>query len=566
MTGNAQQWNPDAPFELAGFRVQPASREITGDAGAIRIETKSMQVLLYLARNAGRVVSRAELEARVWPGRVITEDALTNAIRKLRRAFNDNAREPSVIETVPKSGYRLIAAVTPLSGAPPAAAEPDPTASPPRRLVPRWGVLGLVLGGALALVLLVLSELARHPSSAPRGAAFGAPTVAVLAFRNLGASPEHDYLANGITADLVTDLSRVSGLSVLAPRSAAGDPASDPAARRLAAGLGADYVLSGSVQRAGPRLRVNVQLTHAEDGRAVWGERFEGVMQDVFGVQDALTGAVIDALQVELVPGEAASLGRPPSASVEAYDLFLRGIEAHGRRTAGHNRSARALLERAIALDPAFARAYAGLALTHARDAMDGWADNPAASLERAAHLAEQAVLLESSLPQVHFARAQVDLFRALHEPALRAAERALRIEPNYADAHALSAWILNYAGRPAEAMAAMQAALRLNPQPSGSYLEVLGEIEFAQGRLADAAATFRRVLEINPNYLRARMWLAATLARAGAAAEAEWEVVELKVQYPGLALRRMTHAFPFRDPGQLERLLTALRSAGLRD
>lgn len=554
-------------FDLAGWRVEPDSRRLIGAGGETRLETKTMQVLVYLAHNPGRVVSRAELEARVWPGRVVTEDAVTNSIRKLRRAFNDSAREPRVIETIPKSGYRLIAEVTPA----PAGAVRPRTPAPPRR-TPRRQRLALIASAVvlslmtILLLLLGMPDPERGPVTTAAVPVSGKPRVVVLGLRNVGGDRDQDYFANGITADLVTDLSRLSGLGTLAAGTAALDVQGDAEARELATRLGGDYLLSGDVQRAGERLRVNMRLMRVDDGRTLWAERFEGAMREVFDLQDALVDAVIGALQVQLVPAERTSLDRRPSASVAAYDLYLRGIEEHGHRTAAENRSARARFERAIELDPAFARAYAGLAMTHARDAMDGWTATPRSSLERAARLAERAVLLEPSLPQAHFAAAQVDLFLGLHDQALHAIERALQIDPNYADGHALRAWIHHYAGRPTQAMASMRTAMRLNPRPPASYLEVLGEVQFAQGSLADAAASFRRVLEINPDYMRARMWLAATLARSGADGPAEWETLELAVQNPTLSIDRIRHGLPFRDPRQLDQVLAALRHAGMRD
>ena len=259
-------------------------------------------------------------------------------------------------------------------------------------------------------------------------------------------------------------------------------------------------------------------------------------------------------------------LARRPTTSVTAYDHYLRGLEEHGRRSSEQNRSARAHFERAIELDPRFARAYAGLALTHSRDAIDGWTLTPSRSIEQAAEWADRAAAMDPSLPQVHFVSGQVDLFRRRHREAVEATRRAIRVDPNYADAYALSAWILSYAGRPEDALAAMETAMRLNPRPTGSYLEVLGEIRFVQGRYAESADVFRQVLDINPAYTRARMWRAAALALAGEIDQAEWEADELRVLSPDFSLARLEFAFPFRDPRMLQRLLDGLREAGLLD
>jgi len=230
-------------------------------------------------------------------------------------------------------------------------------------------------------------------------------------------------------------------------------------------------VIVGSVQRQEARLRINVQLIEASAERALWGERYDGPMSDIFDLQDRLAAAVIAALEVELAPSERASLAKRPTANVIAYDHYLRGFEEHGRRSETQNLSARAHFQTAIELDPAFARAYAGLALTYTREAMDGWTSTPWRSLDLAAELAETAAVMDPSLAQVHFVTGQVDLFRHRYVQAVEAAERAITADKNYADAHALLAWILNYAGRPGEALSALESAMRLSTRPPASSM-----------------------------------------------------------------------------------------------
>ncbi len=392
------------------------------------------------------------------------------------------------------------------------------------------------------------------------------PAVAILPFENLGASPEQDYFANGITADLITDLSKVSGLLVIAPGSVFAYKDSEAGPRQISVELDVDYVVLGKVQLSGDRLRINVQLIEASAERALWGERYDAVMDDIFAVQDKLTAAVITALKIEIAPTERAVLAKRPTASIAAYDHYLRGLEDHGHRSKEQNLSARDHFRRAIELDPSYARAYTGLALTHSRDAIDGWTETPSRSLAQAADIAEKAAEMDPSLPQVHFVSGQVDLFRRRHVQAIEATRRAIRVDPNYADAYALSAWILNYAGRPDKALDAMEMAMRLNPRPTGSYLEVLGEIRFAQGQYDQSVSLFERVLSINPNYTRARMWIAAAYAHAGSKDRAEWEAMELMVLSPDFTLTRLEFAFPFKDPRKLDALLDGLRKAGLTD
>jgi TolB-like protein/DNA-binding winged helix-turn-helix (wHTH) protein/Tfp pilus assembly protein PilF len=554
------------PFRIAGYRVEPASLRVTIGGDEARLEAKVMLVLLYLAEHAGRVVSRAELEEQLWPGRIVTEDSVTKAIAKLRRVFGDDAHDPRVIETVPKSGYRLIAEVITIDEAvEQAAAASIPSGATKRR---HWRSRAPWLLGSLGVLLLLLTAwaaLERGWMASMLSAAFaGKPAVAVAPFANLGVSPDENYFANGITSDLITDLSKVQGLLVIAPGTAFAYQNDDKEPRQISAELDVDYLIVGSVQRRENTLRINVQLIEAGSERAVWGERYSGALSDVFVIQDKLTAAVIAALKVEIAPAEQAHLANRPTTSVAAYDLYLRGLEEHGGRSEAQNLTARDLFEQAIALDPAFARAYTGLALTYSREAIDGWTVTPSRSLALASELAEKATAMDPALPQAYFVTGQVRLFQGRHAEAIAAAERAIEVDPNYADAHALLAWTLNYAGCPRKALSALERAMRLNPRPPASYLEILGEIRFVQGRYAESASTFQGVLGVNPGYLRARMWNAAALARAGMGDTAEWEAAELIVASPDLAITRLEFAFPFKDPRALENILSALRKAGL--
>ena len=569
MVAASEPWPTQAEaFEVAGCRVEPASLQVTVDGQDVRVEAKVMLVLLYLSEHAGRVVSRAELEEQLWPGRVVTEDSVTKAIAKLRRVFGDDAHNPRVIETIPKSGYRLIADVErPIETRPPVASDSDPaTHTPPRHRTPKWKWV-VAIGAAVLLIAGLLQTLVWVAPVPPQSVAKpDRPAVAVIPFENLGRMPDDDYFADGITADLITDLSKLNGLLVIAPGTTFTyrDGGAEPA--RISSELGVDYLVTGTVQRLQQDLRINVNLIDARSGRALWGERYVGDLEQVFPMQDRITVEVAAALEVELAPADHQRLASRSTTSIAAYDAYLRGFEAHGRRSEAQNLLARRYFEEAVALDPEFARAYAGLALTYSREAIDGWTPEPSRSLELAARQADKAAELDPSLPQVHFVIGQVRLFQRLHYEAVAAAERAIDVDPNYADAFALLAWTLNYAGRPTKAMSALNMAMRLNPRPPASYLEILGEIYFVQGRYQDSASMFQQVLDVNPAYLRARLWNAAALVRAGAGDLASWEVDEALIASPNLTTARLTFAFPFKDPRTEELALDALLTAGLRD
>ena len=547
-------------FSVGNYRVEPSTLRVTGDGQAVRLEPKAMQVLVYFAEHAGQVISRAELEEQIWQGRVVTDDALTNVIAKLRRAFNDDAHHPGVIETIPKTGYRLIADV---NFTKPSRTGPDQTRVGNRHWL-RILVLAMVLAGMVGW-LIVQQQHPSDPEVTVRQAEPAEkPSLVVLPFENLGQSPEQDYFANGVTADLITDLSKVSDLLVIAPGSVFSYKNSNVGAHQISQELNADFIVSGSVQRQEDRVRVNTQLIEASSGRALWAERYESELSDVFSVQDKVATALVTVLKIKLAPSEQGIFRIHPTDSVQAYDAYLRGLEDHGHRTPEGNRSARAFFERAIELDPSFSRAVAGLALVYSREAIDGWTATPSLSLDRAAELAETAASMNPDIPQGHFVRGQVALFRQQYESAIEATQQAIRISPNYADAYALMAWILNYAGQPDEALEKLDIAMRLNPVIPASYSVALGEIEYLKGDFAGAVAAFERALEINPLLMRARMWLAATLSRIGEMEEAHWQVVELTMLIPNFSLARLEYTFPFRDQRVQERLLGDLKQAGI--
>jgi adenylate cyclase len=555
----AAKTGDNGAFRVGGWIVAPATGRIARDGEEIQLEPKVMDVLVHLARRPDRVVSREELEAAVWAGRVVGYDAVSNAIIKLRKAFGDDARRARLIETLPKRGYRLRAAVEPMNA--PADRPASALSVVVRRFASNRRTAIYAAAAALLLAVVAAGWYLAGPQRAPASPA-GRPSIVVLPFENLVADPEQDYFSNGITEDLITELSRIPDLAVIA-RGSAFAYRGDADLARLRRELGVRYVLRGSVRRDAARVRLNVQLIDAGSGRHLWAERYDATLVDSFGVQDAITDQIASVLKVRLMSG-ADGLARRYTASVEAYDHFLRGLDHYGRRAPDDVESAKASYERAIALDPGFARAYANLGLVYARQAIDGWAADSRAALDRAGALADQALALDAGLADVHFVRAYVALFRRDHAGALHALDRALALRPSYADAYGLLAWVLHYAGRPEQARPALRQAIQLNPRVPSPYLLVQGEIDFTTGRYPDAIASLERALEMNPTAPRTHLWLAAAYARAGRIDDARWMTEQLRVLHPTLTLTRLRDAFPFQDGSQLERLLDGLRRAGL--
>lgn len=553
-------------FDVGEWHVDAPSNSLRRGAETVRLEPKVMEVLVHLARRQPNVVSREELEASVWAGVVVTYDAVTNTIIKLRRAFGDDPRQPRFIETISKRGYRLLAPVRWLGAWPAAALAPDPepvraTAArgPGRRRL--WRALTLV---ALGLLGVWLAQMRAPPRpGADLVLATDRPVLAVLPFDDLIGDPAQQYFANGITEDLITDLSGVSGLLVLARNSVFAYQGSNEPEQEIARRLGARHLLKGSVQRDGEYLRINVQLVDA-DGGVRWARRYSDRLDAIFRIQDEITRHTVAVLEGVLRPEEQRHLARRVIPRVEAYDAFLRGLEHYARRSRDDNEEAKRHFREAIALDPKFARAYAALALAHSRDAVDGWVVPPSQAMDEAQALAGRALELDPRVPQVHFVMGQVELYRGRYARAIEEVEQAIALKPSYADGYALLAWVLHFAGRPQEGLEAMQRAIRLNPRVPAIYRLVWGCLHYALEQHTEAVRLLEEGAMISPHHQQLRVWLAAAYAGAGRLEQASWQAAEIATLNPAFSLKDVEQGFPIRDPLYMERLTRDLKRAGV--
>ncbi len=493
----------------------------------------------------------------MWPGRVVTDDTVTNAVGKLRKALQDNPRQPRVIETIAKRGYRLLIHPTYEAAGPPGG---DATVAG----IGRRTSLGILLLAMATLVGALL--LWRNDGSDPAKGSIApvTPSIAVIPLDTLGEANTERYFAEGITLDLITEISRVPDLLVMSPDYVFGYRQGSVDDRTVGTETGVSYLVRGGVQRSAEQLRINVRLVETKRGVTLWAERFDGKPDQILQIQDRVVSGITNALRTQLGRSFPVPQRDNVVRSVAAYDAFLRGQERYNRRNPADNLEARGHFEHAIDLDPTFARALAGLALTWSRQAIDGWTDAPDDALSKAYELANAAASMDAKIPQVHFVLGEVLLFRRQHEQAATAASTAIELNPNYADAYALLAWVLNYAGRSNQAIEALQQARKRNPNSSASYHEINGEIHFAAERYRQAVDEFQATLARNPTHLRARLWLAASYWKLGQHDHATWEVQEVLNIHPSSSLAHLPRAFPLKDPRQLDTLTEALRQAGL--
>lgn len=392
------------------------------------------------------------------------------------------------------------------------------------------------------------------------------PVIAVLPFDNMSRDSQQEYFSDGITDDVITDLSHISGLFVIARNTMFTYKGKPIKVQRVGRELGAGYVLEGSVQKAGNRIRVNAQLIDARTGHHVWADRYDRELSDVFALQDDVVQKIVAALSVKLRSSEKDLLSRSAQAHPEAYDMLLRGLEKYRRFTRETIDQSREYFERAIALDPTFSRAYADLALTHIMAVELGFSDDPDSSTRKALKIAQQALALDDTAREVHFVLANIFRTMKRHDRAIAAARHAIALDPNYADGYAQLAVDLNYAGRPNEGLTAIKHAMQLNPRHPFFYVWILGQSYYLLDRYDEAARQFERVKISNPNFTQAHKMLAATYSALGRADDAEWAAIELKTLIPDFSLKRESASAPYKDEAVFRRYIDRLRQAGLRE
>jgi adenylate cyclase len=391
------------------------------------------------------------------------------------------------------------------------------------------------------------------------------PSIAVLPFDNLGGDPEQDYFSDGMTEDLITDLSQVSGLLVLARNTVFTYKDKAVNVQTVGRQLDVDFVLEGSVRRAGDRVRINAQLISVETGGHVWANRYDRQLTDVFALQDEVVQRIVAAMAVALKTDEQERLSHSAKVDPEAYDLLLRGLQKLRRFSPDTNAEARVFFKKAIAIYPEFARAHADLALTHALDAEQQWTSDNLAAASKGLEAGLTALRLDPDQSQVHFVLSVV--YRSLGdaEKSIASAMRSVELDPNYADGYTTLAISLTYGGRPEEAIQAIDKATRLNPMKPFFYVWAEGQANYLVGDFVRAAQLFEQVVDSNPHFSAAHKMLAATYVELGRIDDAHWAAQELLTTSPSFNLDVEYHNNPYSDPSVKTRYIESLRKAGLR-
>ena len=404
------------------------------------------------------------------------------------------------------------------------------------------------------------------PSIAPNPGPNGTrQSIAVLPFTNMSGDPEQEYFSDGISEDIITDLSKIAGLTVIARNSSFTYKGRSVDVREIGRELGVRSVLEGSIRRAGQRVRITAQLIDATSGSHLWAERYDRDLTDIFAVQDEVTTQIVGALKVTLSPAEKARLVEKEPSNIAAYDCVLRGREIMLGKEKNRETFEEAVtfFKKALELDANYSQAYASLGFAHMFDYQNRWSDDPDKSLKLAREYSQKAIDNDPNEPMAHGAAALTAIFERDFDRAQAEVDRTLALNPSSALAHNLLGTIRSYSGRPLEAIPAIEQAMRLDPAFRPQFLHFLGIAYLLAGKYETAAAMLRQRILLVPNTDFSRAVLAATLGHLGEIEEARRVWAELMKINPKFSFSAYIGRQPMR-PDDAERVVAGLAKTGL--
>ena len=390
------------------------------------------------------------------------------------------------------------------------------------------------------------------------------PSIAVLPFVNMSEDPKQEYFSDGLTDQIISGLSKVPGLFAIARNSTFTYKGKAVKIQKVAEDLGVKYVLEGSVQKTADRIRITTQLIDATTGHHLWSKRYDRDLKDIFAIQDEITMEIMKAMRVELRGDQARIWAKHETTNLEAYEKFFEGGSYLRSMTKEDNAQARQIYEEAIALDPQFAAAHVMLGWTHFFDARFGWTESPVKSIDMAFQCAQKALEMDANLDYAHQLLSAIYLLKRQYEKAVAAAEHALILNPNSANAYNILAGVAGCSGRWEDSIIYSKKSIRLDPLPNIAVFHWLGRAYFMTGQYDEAILTFKAALGINPNYLPAHAFLAASYISLGRKTEAATAAEEVLKIDPKFCLQSYAKTLPFKNKSDIERYMAALRKAGL--
>ena len=509
------------------FALDGNRRELRRGDRLLSVEPKVFDLLMHLIASRERVVSKDDLIAAIWDGRIVSESALTTAINAARAALGDSGEAQRLIKTLPRKGFRFVGDV---------------------REVKQGAAVADSVGDVPALS--------------------DKPSIAVLPFSNLSADAEQEYFADGIVEEMITELSRMRWLFVIARNSSFIYKGRPVDVKQVGHELGIRYVLQGSVRRAAQRLRITAQLVDATTGANLWADRFEGTLEDVFDLQDKVTTSVIAAISPQLEKAEIARVKRKPTENLDAYDTYLRGMAAFHQWTREGTESALRDFYRAIELGPDLAAAYAMAAMALARRKGNGWMVDRGSEIAELERLARQAARLGQdnavalSLAGFSLAQAAGQL-----DDAAAFVDRALVLNPNHASVLLASGWVKVWLGELDQAIEHLNLAVSLSPLDPFVHMMLIAaaHAHFFAGRLGESVQCAEKALRVQSDARPGLRIAAASYALAGRAGEASTVLARLRQLEPHLRVSNLRDALgAYRHREHVTKYEDALRKAGL--
>lgn len=502
------------------FQLDLKARELHRAGVRIKLQEQPFRVLALLVEHAGEVVTREELQQKIWPTDVYVafDQGLNNAIRKVRDALGDSADSPTFVETLARNGYRFIAPVSAVAPRPPAPSPPAPSPPAPRFPLGSRALRNTALAGlaAAAALLAVLGYSAWHGSTRRDSAAAERVILAVLPFDNLSRDPDQEFFSDGLTEEMIAQLGKLNPqrLTVIARGSVARYKGSRLALNQIGRELRADYLVQGSVRRAADRVRITVQLIQVRDQTDLWAESYERELKDVLALQDSVARTIARQIHVALGPGSQTRLTTRPDPDPEAYEAYLKGRYYWNKRTADGMQKALGYFQQAVNEDPAYEAAYCGLADSNSGLTWHGFVA-PEEALPRAKAAALKAIEIDPQSAEAHASLGLV-LHHEWDWPAAEAEfRRALQLDPRNANAHHWYGDYLSVRGRHEEALLEAQQALELDPLNLmiGTWLGLRQYLAHRYDRAIDQA---RSTVELDPSFAAAHLLLGEGYVQAG--------------------------------------------------
>ena len=518
-------------YRFGRFLVDARSACLRRDGVVLPLRPKSFDTLVYLVQKAGRLVPKAELIDSVWQNVNVTENSLVQCIKDIRQALNDEAQ--TVIKTVSKRGYCFASPVIEVDGHD-------------------------LNSGASAMPSGTAEETRALPLP-------DRPSIAVLPFDNMSGDPAQEYFADGISEDLITGLSRIRWLFVIARNSTFVYKHRAIDVRQVARELGVRYVLEGSVRRAGKQLRISAQLIEAASGGHHWAEQYDRELGDMFAVQDEITRSVVAAIEPRVLAAEGVRAFSRSSDDLGAWELVARAQTHAWRLSRSDSEAAIDALERAVGAYPDYAPARSLLGFCLVFAAHNGWTDRDRGLLAGSRHIA-RAIALDDCDPWGQIAFGYWSMMERRTEESIAAFRRAVHLNPNSAAAHGYLSHGLAFSGQDGEAIAHGEDAIRLSPldPEMAMFLGGIAVAHYLAGRYAEAVRYSEELLRLRPGFQGAQRMRCASLAQIGRTEEAREFLAKTRVEQPQLSLDWIRANVPYQTPRLMERFLDGMRKAGL--